>query len=128
MHFEGAGRNQELSTTEGALAVHVLFSFLESSVCGGACTYTPVPLKQPYIAPTPTPNWRPTPIDRQAITPSSKVQFSDPSTPAEAVRLVREQNLHFAFDDHLEDVTIGELYLFSMFLLCELLALLTCHF
>jgi hypothetical protein len=68
--------------------------------------------EQPYIAPTPTSNWRPAPTDPQAFTPGSKFQFSDPSTPAEAVRLVREQNLHFAFgdfDDHLEDVTIGEL-------------------
>jgi len=98
------------------------FSFHSSSLqsVGGACTYTPVPFKQAYIAPTPTSNWRPTPIDLQAFIPSSKLQFSNPSTPAEAVRLVREQNLHFAFDDHLEDVTIGELYLFSMFLLCEL--------
>ncbi|KIM35902.1 hypothetical protein M413DRAFT_449526 [Hebeloma cylindrosporum] len=76
--------NQKLGTMEGALI--------------------------PYIAQTPTSNWRPVPpTEFQAFTPGSKFQFSDPSTPVEAVRLVQEHNLHFAFgdfDDHLEDVTI----------------------
>jgi len=71
---------------------------------GVSYTYTPVPFKQPYIASTPTSNWR---LAQAFTSDSSEFQFSDPSTPAEGVQLVQRQNLHFAFgdfDDHLEDV------------------------
>jgi len=71
--------------------------------------------QQPYLASSPTSNWRPltsdSSSDPQPFAPGSKFQFVDPDTPTEAVKLVRDRNLHFAFgdfDDHLEDVTIGE--------------------
>lgn len=44
------------------------------------------------------------------FTPGSKFLLESPDIPAEAIKLVNEQNLHYAFgdfDDHLEDVTIG---------------------
>ena len=136
--------NQKLGTMEGALIVCALLSFSLFKSSLRWCLY-PCPLwfEQPYIAPTPTSNWRPAPTDPQAFTPGSKFQFSDPSTPTEAVRLVREHNLHFAFgdfDDHLEDVTIGELWfsfnvsfngdVFTFFCVtcCSRMVLLTLHF
>jgi hypothetical protein len=123
--------NQKLGTIEGALIVRILLLFCFIPRVFSLYLYPW--FEQPYIASTPTSNWRPAPTDPQAFTSGSKFQFSDPSTPVEAVRLVREQNLHFAFgdfDDHLEDVTIGELYLFSVFFYvsCSRLALLTLHF
>jgi len=79
--------NQKLGTSEGALV--------------------------PYLASSPTSHWRPLPSDSnsdpQPFSPGSKFQFLDPDTPTEAVKLVQDRNLHFAFgdfDDHLEDVTI----------------------
>ncbi|KAF8968994.1 hypothetical protein BDZ97DRAFT_301525 [Flammula alnicola] len=63
----------------------------------------------PYLAQPSTPNWRPAPNSPPAFTPGSRFQLVSSDTPAEAAKLVQEQNLHFAFgdfDDHLEDVTI----------------------
>ena len=59
---------------------------------------------KPYSAALPTSSWRP------VLTPGS-FQLSSSDLPIQAVKLVQEQNLHFAFgdfDDHLEDVTIGK--------------------
>ena len=59
--------------------------------------------QKPYSASS-TPSWRP------VLTPGS-FQLAPPDLPTQAVKLVQEQNLHFAFgdfDDHLEDVTIGK--------------------
>lgn len=59
--------------------------------------------QKPYSAASST-SWRP------VLTPGS-FQLTSSDLPTQAVKLVQEQNLHFAFgdfDDHLEDVTIGK--------------------
>jgi len=56
----------------------------------------------PYSAASSTSSWRP------VLTPGF-FQLASSDLPNRAVKLVEEQNLHFAFgdfDDHLEDVTI----------------------
>jgi len=56
----------------------------------------------PYSASSSTSSWRP------VLTPGF-FQLAPSDLPIQAVKLVEEQNLHFAFgdfDDHLEDVTI----------------------
>ncbi|KAJ3506914.1 hypothetical protein NLJ89_g6597 [Agrocybe chaxingu] len=62
----------------------------------------------PYISSSSS--WRPAPNDPPPFTPGSRFQLASSDLPAEAARLVLEQNSQFAFgdfDDHLEDVTIG---------------------
>ena len=61
-------------------------------------------IEKPYSAASSTSSWRP------VLTPGS-FQLASSDLPIQAVKLVEENNLHFAFgdfDDHLEDVTIGE--------------------
>ena len=61
-------------------------------------------IEKPYSAASSTSSWRP------VLTPGS-FQLVPSDLPNRAVKLVEEQNLHFAFgdfDDHLEDVTIGK--------------------
>jgi len=56
-----------------------------------------------------TSSWRPVQSGPPAFTPGSTFQLMSSDLPIQAVKLVQEQNLHFAFgdfDDHLEDVTI----------------------
>ncbi|KAJ3712945.1 hypothetical protein C8R42DRAFT_594049 [Lentinula raphanica] len=65
----------------------------------------------PYLAQSPSSSWRPY-TDAGAVTPfspGSLFSLSSPDSPAHAVSLVRDQQLHRKFgdfDDHLEDVTI----------------------
>ncbi|KAF8904106.1 hypothetical protein CPB84DRAFT_1773433 [Gymnopilus junonius] len=62
----------------------------------------------PYVSTSPS-SWKPTSTNPAPFSPGSKFQLEALETPSEAAKLVREQNLHFAFgdfDDHLEDVTI----------------------
>ena len=61
-------------------------------------------IEKPYSASSSTSSWRP------VLTPGF-FQLASSDLPIQAVKLVEEQNLHFAFgdfDDHLEDVTIGK--------------------
>ncbi|KAF5315067.1 hypothetical protein D9619_007432 [Psilocybe cf. subviscida] len=64
----------------------------------------------PYLPQQGSSTWRPPTTSNPApFAEGSIFQLSSPDIPAEAARLVREQNQHFAFgdfDDHLEDVTI----------------------
>ncbi|KAF8174266.1 hypothetical protein BJ912DRAFT_990623 [Pholiota molesta] len=64
----------------------------------------------PYLPQSATAlNWRIVEGSPLPFTPGSRFQLASASTPADAARYVREENLHFAFgdfDDHLEDVTI----------------------
>lgn len=66
---------------------------------------------QPYLPQSGFSSWRPAQLKPEPYTPGSRVQLASSEAPSEAATYVREQNLHFAFgdfDDHLEDVTIGE--------------------
>ena len=66
---------------------------------------------QPYVPVGSTNEWRRASSDKPPFSAGSRFQLQSPDIPTEASRLVQEQNLHYAFgdfDDHLEDVTIGE--------------------
>ncbi|KAF8797614.1 UPF0172-domain-containing protein [Phlegmacium glaucopus] len=63
----------------------------------------------PYFTAPSTLSWQPVQSGPPAFTSGSTFQLTSSDLPNQAVKMVREQNLHFAFgdfDDHLEDVTI----------------------
>lgn len=66
---------------------------------------------QPYV-PSGASSWRPHPESSMAFTQNSSFLLANADIPSRAAHLVQTDHLHQAFgdfDDHLEDVTIGQL-------------------
>jgi ER membrane protein complex subunit 8/9 len=73
---------------------------------------------QPYVSHSSS-TWRPSTEASAPFTSGSSFQLSSSDLPSRAVALVQDQHLHQKFgdfDDHLEDVAIGELFVSGLIL------------